>query len=174
MRMRSPVLLMILLLLVPLAIASTPPVVKRAELPPQAEIAVVMFRDCTITGQEDCDGSGNTAGSIFARVLATESKVRAVPLSRPVGPKETLSDDAAVEYAKSKGYQYVLNGEVDDYYRVAPMTFRTERAGVSIRILRASDGSVMDFFSERKNSKSNFTTPDRLIEKMADHVRDSL
>src|SRR6266853_6704089 len=113
MRMRSPVLLMILLLLVPLAIASTPPVVKRAELPPQAEIAVVMFRDCTITGQEDCDGSGNTAGSIFARVLATESKVRAVPLSRPVGPKETLSDDAAVEYAKSKGYQYVLNGEVD-------------------------------------------------------------
>jgi hypothetical protein len=155
------------------ACASTPPVVKRGELPPTSELAIVMFRDCTIAGQEDCDGSGNTAGGIFARIMAT-GKFRAVPLSRTVGPKEPLTDDAAVEYAKSKGFQYVLNGEVDEYYRVAPFTFRTERAGVSIRILRVSDGSVIAFFSQRKHSQTNLTTPDRLIEKMAEHVRDSL
>jgi len=154
--------------------ASTPPVVKRDELPRGAEIAVVMFRDCTIAGQEDCDGSGNSAGSLFARVMASGSRFKAVPLSRPVGPKEALADDKAAEYAKSKGFQYVMNGEVDEYYRVAPFTFRAERAGVSIRILRASDGNVIAFFSERKHSQSNLTTPDRMFEKMAEHVRDSL
>jgi hypothetical protein len=156
------------------ACVSTPPVVKRGDLPRGAEIAVLMFRDCMIAGQEDCDGSGNSAGSLFARVMATGSRFAAVPLSRPVGPKEALSDDKAVEYARSKGFQYVLNGEVDEYYRVAPFTFRTERAGVSIRILRVSDGSVIAFFSERKHSQSNLTTPERMIEKMAEHVRDSL
>jgi hypothetical protein len=156
------------------ACMSMPPVVKRAELPRGADIAVVSFRDCTIAGQEDCDGSGNTAGSIFARVLATGPGFRAVPLSRPVGPKETLTDDAAVEFAKSKGFQYVMNGEVEDYYRVAPFTFRTERAGVSVRVLRVSDGTVMAFFSQRTHSQSNLTTPERLIEKMAEHVRASL
>ncbi len=155
------------------ACASTPPVVKRGELPRGAEIAIIMFRDCIIAGQEDCDGSGNTAGSIFARVMSV-GQLRAVPLSRPAGAREPLTDDAAVEFAKSKGFQYVLNGEVDEYYRVSPGTFRTERAGVSIRILRVSDGSVIAFFSQSKHSQTNLTTPARMIEKMAEHVRDSL
>jgi hypothetical protein len=46
-------------------------------------------------------------------------------------------------YARAKGYQFALNGDVEDYYRVAPMTFRAERAGVSVRLLRVSDGTVM-------------------------------
>lgn len=154
--------------------AALPPVVKRGELPPNAEIAVLMFRDCTIAGQVDCDGSGNSAGSVFARVMATGSRVRAVPVSRPVGAKEPLSDDAAVTFAKSKGYQYVMNGEVDEYYRVAPFTFRTERAGVSVRVLNVADGSVIAFFSDRRHSQTNLTTPDAMIEEMAKHVRDSL
>jgi len=154
------------------AACATPPVVKRGEVPRGIEIAIVMFRDCVIAGREDYDGSGNSAGSIFARVMSA-GRLRAVPLSRPVGAKEPLTDDAAVEFAKSKGFQYVLNGEVDEYYRVAPFTFRAERAGVSIRILRVSDGSVVAFFSQRKDA-GNLTTPDRMIEKMAEHVRDSL
>ena len=34
-----------------------------------------------------------------------------------------------------------LSGEVEDYYRVAPMTFRPERAGVSVRLLDTSNGA---------------------------------
>jgi hypothetical protein len=151
-----------------------PPVVKRGDLPPYSEIAVLMFRDCMIAGQVDCDGSGNSAGSVFARVLATGSRVRAVPISRPVGAKEALPDDAAVAFAKSKGFRYVLNGEVDEYYRVAPFTFRTERAGVSVRVLNVEDGSVAAFFSDRRHSQTNLTTPDDMIEEMAKHVRDAL
>ena len=154
--------------------ATTPPVVVRGSLPINAEIAVVSFRDCTIAGQEDCDGSGNVAGSVFARVFSAAPGLGAVPISRPVGPKETFSDDAAVELARSKGFKYVLNGEVDEYYSVAPMTFRVDRAGVSVRILRVEDGFVLAFFSQRKEAGSNLSTPDALIQAMAEHVRNNV
>jgi hypothetical protein len=95
-----------------------------------------------------------------------------VPLSRSVAATAQLDDSAA--YAKSKGYQYVVNGDVEDYYRVAPMTFRTERAGVSVRLLRTSDGEVLAFFSHRTHSQTNLTTPDVMLASMAEHVRDSV
>jgi hypothetical protein len=154
--------------------ASAPPVTVRSQVPGGSEIAVVMFRDCAIPGQEDCGGSGLTAGSIFARVLSEKPGLRAVPLSRPVAASAQLDDGAAVVFAKEKGYKYVLNGEVEDYYRVAPMTFRTERAGVSVRLLNTANGDVVAFFSERTHSASNLTTPDALLQKMAVHVRDSI
>ncbi|MGO4503606.1 MULTISPECIES: hypothetical protein [unclassified Dyella] len=156
------------------ACVSMPPVTIRERVPTGSDIAVVMFRDCAITGQEDCDGSGLSAGAIFARVLAQQPGMKAMPLSRPIGPKVQLDDEQAVAYAKAKGFQYVVNGEVVDYYRVAPFTFRTERAGVSVRVLRTSDGQMMAFFSDRTNSGSNLTTPDALIEDMAQHVAASL
>lgn len=156
------------------ACASTPPVTVRERVPAGTEIAVIMFRDCTISGQEDCDGSGLSAGSIFARVLSTQPGLKAVPINRPVSPKLQLDDDQAVAFGKAKGYAYVLNGDVEDYYRVAPFTFRTERAGVSVRMLRTADGQVMAFFSYRTNSGSNLTTPDAMIEDMAKHVAKAL
>lgn len=156
------------------ACASTPPVTVRERIPTGSEVAVIMFRDCTISGQEDCDGSGLSAGSIFARFLSTQPGLKAVPLNRPVSPKLQLDDDQAVALGKAKGYAYVLNGDVEDYYRVAPLTFRTERAGVSIRLLRTVDGQVMAFFSYRTNSGSNLTTPDAMIEDMAKHVAKAL
>jgi hypothetical protein len=145
------------------------PVTVRDKLPSASDVAVVMFRDCTIQGQEDCDGSGLTAGSIFARVIATTPGRKAVPLDRPVGPKAPLSDAEAVTYAKEKGYAYVVNGEVQDYYRVAPFTFRSERAGVSVRVLRVSDAAVASFFSDR-DIANNLSTPDAIIEDMAKKV----
>lgn len=166
--------LLVFLPLVVVSCASTPPVVRRGQVPIGSELAVIPFRDCLIAKQEDCDGSGNTAGNIFAQVFSASVKFRAVPLSRPVGPKETLTDDAAVVLAKNKGFKYVINGEVDDYYDVAPMTFRADRAGISVRILSVEDGSVVAFFSQRKTAGSNLGTPGGIITKMAEHVRDSL
>ena len=157
------------------ACVTTPEVTVRNRLPNDSEIAVVMFRDCAIPGQEeDCNGSGLSAGSIFARVLSEKPGLRAVPLSRPVSATADFNDIAAVEYAKLKGYKYVMNGDVEDYYRVAPMTFRPERAGVSVHVLRTSDGELMAFFSHRTHSQTNFTTPDAMLGSMAEHVRDSV
>ncbi len=164
---------LVFIVLITASCASSPTVVKRLDVPHGSEIAVISFRDCVIEDQEDCDGSGNVAGSVFARVFSETPRFRAVPLSRPVGAKETLSDDQAAQFAADRGYEYVINGEVDEYYSVAPMTFRSDRAGVSIRILRTSDSAVVAFYSDRKEG-SNITTPDRLIEKMARRIRDGL
>jgi hypothetical protein len=165
---------LLILMLWATSCASTPPVVKRGTLPPRAEIGVISFRDCVIAGQEDCGGSGNIAGSIFARVFSATARFKAVPLSRPVGPTEALTDDAAAAYAKQRGLEYVINGEVDEYYSVAPFTFRSDRAGISMRVLRASDSSVVAFYSQRKEAGSNLGTPDRIIEKIAERIRDAL
>ncbi|MDR6935472.1 hypothetical protein [Luteibacter sp. 3190] len=145
------------------------PVTVRDKVPQSSDVAVVMFKDCVIQGQEDCDGSGLAAGSIFARVIAGTPGRKAVPLDRPVPPKAPFTDAEAASYAKEKGYAYVVNGEVQDYYRVAPFTFRSERAGVSIRVLRASDASVVAFFSDRGEA-NNLSTPDAILEGMAKKV----
>jgi len=162
------------LLLVFTACSRTPEVIVRSTIPQGSDIAVIIFQDCTIAGQEDCDGSGNIAANIFAEVIARSGKFRAVPLSRPVGPKAPLTDDVAISLAKSKGFKFVLNGEVTEFYSVAPMTFRVDRAGVSVRLLNVEDGSVVAFFSQRKEANSNIATPNGLIEKMAEHVCESL
>jgi len=145
----------IALLLIITGCASTTPVVKRLKVPEGSEIAIIPFRDCTIDGQEDCYGSVNITGSIFARVFSTSDRFKAVPLSRPVAANEMLADDAVVDIARKKHFQFVLNGEVDEYYSVAPMTFRVDRVGVSLRILRVDDGSVAAFFNQRKEASTN-------------------
>jgi hypothetical protein len=150
------------------------PVVKNADLPPAAEIAVVAFRDCRIAGQKECEGSGPTAGSIFARVLSSSNKFRAVALPRPVAPKEPLSDAAAVEFAKTKGFPFVLNGEVDEYYDVDLSKSREDIAGVTLHILRVSDGFVVVAFSQLQHANTSLATPAELIEEMARHVAESL
>jgi len=61
-----------------------------------------------------------------------------------------LSDDQAADFAAEKGFEYVINGEVDEYYAVAPMTFRADRAGIPMRILRTSVAAVVAFYSERQ------------------------
>jgi hypothetical protein len=49
---------------------STPPVTVRNQLPMNSEVAVVMFRDCAIPGQEeDCTGSVNRRLNLCACVL---------------------------------------------------------------------------------------------------------
>lgn len=138
-----------------------------------SQIAVVMFRDCMIPGQEDCTGAGMSAGSVFARVLSEGPGLSAVPLSRPVSATSALDDDAAVAYAKQKGFRYVVNGDVEDYYRVAPMTFRSERAGVSVRLLDTATGRVMAFLSDR-GTANNLSSPDAILARMAKRFRDAI
>ena len=154
--------------------SSMPPVVKRGTLPIRADIAIVPFRDCLIPGQADCAGSGSTAGKVFVRVFSESSLFKAAPLPRPVDPTVALSDEDAVALARTKGFRFVINGEVDEYYDVAPFTFRSDRAGVTLRLLRVDDGVAIAFFSHLKANEGNLVTPADLIEGMAVHVRDSM
>lgn len=150
-----------------------PPRPRQPILPSGSQVAVVTFRDCIIVGQEDCGGSGESASGVFATELNDPPQMTAVPLSRPVGATDSLSDDAAITFAKSKNYAYVLNGEVLDYYRVSPMFFREERAAVSVRLLRVSDGKIMSFYSKR-GSANSFSSPEKVLKDLADEFRDQI
>jgi len=153
--------------------ASSPTVVKSESVPSGAHVAVIPFRDCTIPGQDDCGGSGNIAGTIYARVLASHPGIQVLPVSRPVGATDALTDDAAVKFASSKGFDYVVNGEVNDFYRVAPFTFRQERVGLAVRVLHVPDGKVIAFQTEAATA-GNLTTPERMLERLAAKLGEKL
>lgn len=154
--------------------ASTP-ITKTAEVPAGSEIVIIPFRDCLISGQdEDCNGSGVTAGEAFREAFAEGGKFTSRLAERPVGPKESLSDQAAAEFARRNNYAYVINGEVDDFYSVAAMTFRSDRAAVTTRLIRASDGQVITTFSKRGSAGSNFATPKGMIKDIATELRNGL
>ncbi|GFZ96699.1 hypothetical protein GCM10011408_16410 [Dyella caseinilytica] len=135
---------------------------------------MVAFQDCTIANQTDCDGSGATAGSIFVRVLSQKQNLHAISLPRPVGPKAPFSDDAAVAYAKAKGYRYVLNGEVQDYHRTGHLALHSDRAGVSVRVLNTSNGQAVVTYTYQEDSKTHLSSPDDMLEDMAKQLATSI
>lgn len=150
-----------------------PRIVKQMEVPRGTEIGVIPFRDCVIADQDDCDGSGGLAAAAFVHVFS-EDGFRALLLSRPAGAKEPLSDEAAVDLAKARNLSFVINGEVTQFYSVAPMTFRPDRAGISVRILSVETGKVAASYSVVRASTTNFSTPEGMLEEMAEEVRDEL
>ena len=154
------------------ACSSLSSVVRREPVPTGAQVAVIPFRDCLIADQEDCSGSGNKAGNAFAGALGQRYKV--VLLSRPVSPTERLADADAIALARQRGAMYVVNGEVEEYYDVASFTFRADRAGVSVRVLRIDGGSVSASYSQTMKASNNLGSPDDILRSMAEHVRDAL
>lgn len=156
------------------ASSSVPKVVVNEKVPAGAVIGVVSFRDCVIPTQvDDCPGSGNVAGPLYARVLASKPTVKVVPISRPVAANQELTDAAAVEAGRQNNVEYVLNGEVNDYYSVAPMTYRSDRAAVTVRLIRVSDGKVVAFQTETVQG-ANYKTPSDLIMRVAERFRDAI
>lgn len=154
------------------ACSSLSSVVRREPVPAGAQVAVIPFQDCRIADQEDCAGSGNRAGNVFAAALGQRYKI--IVFSRPVSATERLTDADAIALARQRGALYVVNGEVDEYYDVASFTFRVDRAGVSVRVLRVEDGRVSASYSQTMKAGSNLGSPDDILREMAEHVRDAL
>jgi TolB-like protein len=154
--------------------ATEPSITVKHRVPHGSTVAVVMFEDCTIANQSDCDGSGSNASSIFVRVLSQKPGLHAVSLPRPVGPKAQLDDAAAVAYAKAKGYRYVINGEVQDYSRTGHIALRSNRASISVRVLGTSNGQELATYTYQEDSKTHFTTPDEMLEDMAKQLAASI
>lgn len=172
MTMRTRVLLATMMLLAGCA-ANPSSITVRHRLPHGATVGVVMFQDCDIANQADCDGSGLKVGSIFVRVLSQKPGLHAVSLPRPVGPKAPLDDDAAVAYAKAKGYRYVINGEVQDYHRTGHVSLRSNRVDISVRVLSTSNGQALATYTYQEDSKTHFTTSDAMVEDMAKQLATS-
>ncbi|HTV84809.1 MAG TPA: hypothetical protein VME63_05360 [Dyella sp.] len=154
--------------------ASNPDIEVKHRVPRNSTVAVVMFQDCTIAHQTDCDGSGAHAGALFARVLADKPGLHTVALPRPVGPKVQLSDDAAVAYAKAKGYRYVINGQVQDYYRAAMVALHPSRVGVTLRVLSVKDASALASYTYQEKSTAHISTADDMLEDMAKQLSNGI
>jgi TolB-like protein len=139
-----------------------------------AVLAVVPFSDCQIANQADCNGSGAKAGTIFLRVLSERPGMHVVALARPVGPNVKFTDDAAIAYAKAKGYRYVVNGEVQDYYNTGHLALHSDRASVSLRVLNTKDGQTIVTYSYQENSKIHLASPDDMLADMAKQLANSI
>lgn len=137
------------------------------------QLAVIKFRDCLIEAEISCTGSGDEFATDIADVLRDPPILNTLVVARPVGPAEELSDAAAVTYAKSSGYPYIINGEVNDLHRAAIASTHEQRISYTLRVLRASDGKVVDTYA-CKYSPNNLTPIDYAIRQMTAHFRDSL
>jgi hypothetical protein len=134
---------------------------------------VIVFRDCLIEGQDDCHGSGARAASFFAQALSDKPRLNAVPIPRPADPTQELSDDAAVANAKDKGYDYVVNGEVMDYYYAHQPSLQRHRAALAVRVLRTSDGQVVYSYTG-SGTTNNLSSPIAFIQDIAVDVQNAL
>lgn len=66
------------------------------------------------------------------------------------------------EYDSSMGFDAVRAmsiGNCIEFYRVAPMTYRVDRGGIEVQIVRVSDGQRVFQASEIRNTGTNFSTP---------------
>lgn len=153
-------------------------VVRNGDVAPGSKIAVIAFQDCLIADQDDCRGSGATASAVFARVFSgcfghDGAGVRAIPITRPVAADVQLTDELAVAVARQRRFAYVLTGEVTDYYNVASFTFRSDRAGVSVRLISTKTAEIVAFYSDRGETR-NTKTPDDVLETLAEHMCSAL
>jgi hypothetical protein len=165
MSMRSSAFLAMALLLA--GCASDPSIEVTHRVPRGSTVAVVMFEDCVVANQADCDGSGAHAGAIFVRVLADKPGLKTASLPRPVGPKVTFSDDAAVAYGKAKGYRYVINGEVQDDYRAGVVAVHPSRVSITLRVLSTKDGNALATYTYQEKSTAHISSVDDMLEDMA-------
>ncbi|HEY3645173.1 MAG TPA: hypothetical protein VGM16_07520 [Gammaproteobacteria bacterium] len=152
------------------------PEVHNPKLPAGSTLAVIDFRDCTIPDQEDCVGSGKAGTAVFLNQLSSSTVFHVQPLDRPVDAKADLSDDAAVAYAKAKGYAYVMNGEITDYYKVSfiPGTWwRKERAAVTVRVFNVADGKMLYVHTDSDTAHQG-SSPEEMLKSMASDVQDAL
>jgi TolB-like protein len=172
MTMRKRALLVTMLLLAGCSTDPTISVIHR--VPHGGTVAVVAFEDCTIANQTDCNGSGATATAIFVHALSQKPGLHIVSLPRPVGATAPLTDMAAMVYAQSKGYRYVVNGEVQDYLRTGHMTLHSDRAAMSVRVLNVTNGQAIVTYTYQEDSRTHFNSPDDMLDDMAKQVANAI
>ncbi len=143
------------------------------KVPDGSQLAVIKFRDCLISTESYCNSSGDNVATLVASVLDDPPHMQAILVERPVGAKDELNVAAAVAYGKSKGYAYVVNGEVPVLHRAPPASIEEQRAGIEMRVLRTSDGLLVDTYGCQGNF-NGLSSLDMMIETMAEDLRDSL
>lgn len=147
---------------------------KLGQIPVGAKMAIVPFSNCSVIDNSECAGSGNAAGTEFSRVFASGSHFDSELIPRPVGSNDLLTDKSAVTYAKSKGFEYVMNGEVTAFYDAEPVSGRRDQVGITLRILNTENEKIIFSYQHLACGMSNFDTTNEILNVIARHIRNCL
>lgn len=131
-------------------------------------ITVLPLRDHVSDDPEDSINTGRIAQD--AIVTAFMKHLRGeVDSFIPDEYDSSMGFDAvrAVSIGRDRGSGYVLIGNCIEFYRVAPMTYRVDRGGIEVQIVRVSDGQRVFQASEIRNTGTNFSTPKDAIASIA-------
>jgi hypothetical protein len=134
-------------------------------------VTVLPFKDHVSEDARDSDGTGKKCQDILAEKLSDDHS-DVVKAHVPAGhdSKTVLSDADAQALGKSLKVDYVVYGDCIEYYDVAPFTFRADRAGMQVWVLRVADGVVVYTVKHAQNSDSNYDSPEGLLEEMAEGI----
>ena len=153
---------------------SSTDIISGFRFPRSARVLVAPFRDNESDDPRDSVDTGIIAQQRLLEGLEELDSIR-VKKATPqrYDPSKGLSLDEAVALAHQYEADFVVFGDVIEFYRVAPLTFRADRAGVTIRVASVS-GQLVFQRSWNKHSGTNFSTPDAVIENIGERFRDEV
>ena len=138
--------------------------VKRTE-----SLVVLPFRDNVSEDSNDSDGTGKKCQTIMVEALSDrrDDTVKShVPANHDF--KTVLSQMQANTLGKTLKVDYVVYGDCIEFYDVAPMTFRADRAGMQVFVLRVVDGVIVYTARYNEKSDSNFDSPEDVIQELSE------
>lgn len=140
---------------------------RRFHFPHGAKVLVLPFRDHRSEDPRDRDGTGRATQVAVEQALG---EVVGLEVSeRPGLPGDYalgLSRAQAAALAREAGADFAVYGDCVEFYRVAPMTFRTDRAGMDLEIVRA-DGTPVYRFTRSRDAGTNLNEPEDGLLRLA-------
>ncbi|MDX1564773.1 MAG: hypothetical protein R3236_05165, partial [Phycisphaeraceae bacterium] len=134
-------------------------------------IAVLPFKDHISDDPDDSKDTGAICQRFMAQALLEDAGIRAKvydPASRD--SRKLLRSDQAISMGRKLGVQYVIYGDCTEFYRVAPFTFRVDRAGMRVWMVRVQDGKLVFTASDTRRTDDNLEQPEDAIEQIAEEM----
>ncbi len=140
-----------------------------------ARVTVLPFRDHTSSDPEDRDNTGLISQEIVANAIRSEHSAVVVDPHVPAGFDSTVgySLDQAREIGATRSADYVMFGQCIEFFRVAPMTFRSDKGGIAVTMISMPGGEVV-YTLRHVQAVGNFFTPETAIEQIAHAMAEEL
>jgi hypothetical protein len=138
-------------------------------------ITVMPLADHPSDDPKDSERTGITCQNLIAGAL--KQRLAEVDVNAPVpadyDPKRGYEREQAVAAGRQRSSNYVLYGRCQEFYNVAPMTFRSDRGGIDVEVASVSDGRLV-YRLIAQSTASNFSTPEAIIGDIAESMADDL
>lgn len=138
--------------------------------PKEAAVLVLPFKDNVSDDDRDSKETGRAAQRAFLEALQAKGTISALGTETDGNAAlRGLSRSEALERLQEADADYAVYGDCFEFYRVAPMTYRSDRAGVTVEII-AADGAVVFRRSVQAIANSNFEEPEVVLGRIARRI----